>query len=50
LQYGSQKMCLSCAYRQGFITDDRLFWQSGGRRAVPPKAEPETKFWEGTPP
>ena len=42
LQYGSQKMCLSCAYRQGFITDDRLFWQTGHRRAVPPKAEIDT--------
>ena len=39
LQYGSQKMCLSCAYRQGFITDDRLFWQTGHRRAVLPTEE-----------
>lgn len=58
LQYGSQKMCLSCAYRQGFITDDRLFWQTGHRRAVRPNAESETtsgdvdsqqSSWEGTP-
>ncbi len=58
LQYGSQKMCLRCAYRQGFITDDRLFWQTGHRRAVLPNAESETtsgdvdtqqSSWEGTP-
>ncbi len=32
LQFGSDKMCLNCAFRQGNITDDRLYWQTGSRR------------------
>jgi hypothetical protein len=36
LQFGTEKMCLNCALRQGYITEDRLFWQTGHRR--PPEA------------
>ena len=32
LQFGSDKMCLNCAMRQGHITEERLFWQTGQRR------------------
>jgi hypothetical protein len=31
LQFGNEKMCLNCAFRQGNITDDRLYWQTRGR-------------------
>ena len=42
VQYGSEVMCLNCAYRQGHITDDRLFWQTGRGRARLPPLTPET--------
>lgn len=32
LQLGSDKMCLNCALRQGYITADRLYWQKGHRQ------------------
>lgn len=32
LQFGEEKICLNCAYRNGLLTDDRLFWQKGHRR------------------
>lgn len=32
LQFGEQKICLNCAFRNGLLTDDRLFWQKGHRR------------------
>lgn len=32
LQFGEQKVCLNCAFRNGQLTDDRLFWQKGRRR------------------
>lgn len=32
LQFGEEKVCLNCAYRNGLLTDDRLFWQKGHRR------------------
>ena len=28
LQFGTDKMCLNCAFRHGNITDDRLYWQT----------------------
>lgn len=40
LQFSEQKICLNCAYRQGILTDDRLFWQTGRRRPrIPPSEE-----------
>ena len=42
LQFGSEVMCLNCAYRLGHITDDRLFWQTGRHRAVLPPLAPAT--------
>ena len=35
LQYGSQKICLSCAVRRGIATHDRLYWQRGIRKTPP---------------
>ena len=32
LQYGDQRFCLNCALRHRQATEDRLFWQRGGRR------------------
>ena len=32
LQFGEEKVCLNCAFRNGLLTDDRLFWQKGHRR------------------
>ncbi|MCX7419181.1 MAG: hypothetical protein NT013_06545 [Planctomycetia bacterium] len=32
LQFGTDKMCLNCAFQQRKITDDRLYWQTSGRR------------------
>ncbi len=32
LQFGEEKVCLNCAFRNGLVTDDRLFWQKGHRR------------------
>ena len=32
LQIGEEKVCLNCAFRNGLLTDDRLFWQKGHRR------------------
>jgi hypothetical protein len=29
LQRGTEKYCLSCALRHGFVTRDRTFWQKG---------------------
>ena len=35
LQFGTDKMCLNCALRQGYITEDRLYWQTGsGKRGM----------------
>ena len=33
VQRGNEKFCLNCAFRQGAITLDRLFWQT---RVFPP--------------
>jgi hypothetical protein len=27
LEVGHERICLTCAYRHGMITDDRIFWQ-----------------------
>lgn len=32
LKKGTEKYCLSCAYRQGVLTQDRLHWQHKGSR------------------
>ncbi len=32
LHFGSDKLCLNCALRQGYITADRLYWQTGHRQ------------------
>jgi hypothetical protein len=32
LQFGEEKVCLNCAFRNGLLTDDRLYWQKGHRR------------------
>ena len=32
LHLGSDKLCLNCALRQGYITADRLYWQTGHRQ------------------
>ena len=32
LQFGEEKICLNCAFRNGLLTDDRLYWQRGHRR------------------
>lgn len=37
LQFGNDKMCLNCAFRQGNVTDDRLYWQTRGRGVGNPK-------------
>lgn len=29
LQRGTEKYCLNCALRHGFVTRDRTFWQKG---------------------
>jgi hypothetical protein len=36
LEYGNARYCLTCAYRHGVVTDDRLFWQNGVRRKRDP--------------
>ena len=36
LANGEERLCLNCAKRRGVITDDRLYWQRGVRRAPPP--------------
>ncbi len=43
LEFGEEKLCLNCAYRNGLLTDDRLFWQKGHRRQrifPPSKTDP----------
>lgn len=32
LEFGEEKVCLNCAFRNGLLTNDRLFWQKGHRR------------------
>jgi hypothetical protein len=33
LQHGDEKVCLSCALRNGILTTDRLYWQHLPRKA-----------------
>ncbi len=35
LQRGNEKFCLDCAYRQGILTADRLYWQHLPRKGEP---------------
>ena len=35
LEHGSEKLCLTCAFRRGIITTERLFWQKKPRKATP---------------
>lgn len=35
LQFGDEKLCLSCAVRRGDATQERLFWQHR-RKSAPP--------------
>jgi hypothetical protein len=35
LQHGDEKVCLSCALRNGILTMDRLYWQRLPRKAKP---------------
>ena len=45
LQFDEEKVCLNCAYRNGLLTDDRLFWQKGHRRQrVFPVSDTAPKF------
>jgi len=32
VQRGTEKYCLNCAVRHGYVTHDRLHWQRGGAR------------------
>ena len=35
LEHAGEKLCLTCAFRRGVITTQRLFWQNKSRKGAP---------------